>query len=95
MLVHNDYIKTNIIFIIELNITQFFYNNQYITKQSLKMMTFLYTILTTIKARVFVRSIYMVKVFVEHRARTVVDSEEIKARGKERGTCLASDSLTS
>jgi hypothetical protein len=25
----------------------------------------------------------------------VADSEEIKARGKERGTCLASDSLTS
>jgi hypothetical protein len=54
MLVHNDYIKTNIIFIIDLNIAQIFFdNNQYITKQSLKMMTFLYTILTTIKARVF------------------------------------------
>jgi hypothetical protein len=37
------------------------------------------------------RSIYLIKVFVEHRASTVVDSEEIKARG----TCLASDSLTS
>ena len=86
MLVHNDYIKTNIIFIIDLNIAQIFFdNNQYITKQSLKMMTFLYTILTTIKARFFMRSIYLVKVFVEHRATTVVDSEEIKARGKKRG----------
>jgi hypothetical protein len=41
------------------------------------------------------RSIYLVKVFVEHRASIVVDSEEIKERGKEMGTCLASNSLAS